>query len=295
MTYRIDKPAGPWRAPSLAAGALFLYGILGFSAPVLAADPPVAAPAQPTVGYARLADLIIASPTIATVKIKSAIALPPERAPGIAAGQTRFYVQADTIGLIRGDSVIARKVTFLLDGPTEKAKKPNLKGRTLILFGKVGSRVDQVQLTSSTALVNWSPANEAQVRKVLKDVLAPDLPPAITSVSSAFHVAGAIQGEGETQIFLETADGTPVSLSVIRRPDEQPHFSASLGEIVDDSASIPPPDTMLWYRLACGLPEALPRRALRGIEQRDADSATRDYAAFRQALPRCDRTATSIF
>jgi len=277
----------------LTVPALFLYGILAISGPVTAKDPPPP-PAQPTVSYARLADLIMASPTIATVRIKSAVALPAERAPGVAPGQSRFYVEAESIGLIRGDSVISRKTAFLIDGPTAKAKKPGLKGRTLIVFGKSGSRVDQIQLTSSTALIDWTPANEALVRRVLKEAIAADVPPAITGISSAFHVAGAIQGEGETQIFLETADGTPISLSVIRRPDEQPRFSASLGEIVDDAASLPPVDTMLWYRLACGLPEGLPRRALRDAAAADAQAATRDYSAFRQSLARCNRAATPV-
>lgn len=293
MLDRTNRRPGLRRPSAFAIAALSLYGILSFSAPALAADPaPVSV--APTASYARLADLVIASPTIATVKVKSIVALPPERAPGLAAGQTRFYVQGETVGLIRGDSVIARKVAFLIDGPATKAKKPGLKNRTLILFGKVGGRVDQLQLTSSTAALDWSSANEALVRKVLKDAMSRDLPPAITGISSAFHVAGAIRGEGETQIFLETGDGSPISLSVIRRPDEQPHFSASLGEIVDDSASIPEPDTMLWYRLACGLPDALPTRALSELEPADAQAATRDYSAFRDALAPCDRRGTPI-
>lgn len=275
-----------------APAALSLYGILGIPGLATAAEAPP--PAAPTASYASLADLILASPAIAKAQVKSAVALPPDRSPGLAPGQVRFYVEAESIGLIRGDSVIARKISFLIDGPAEKAKKPALKKRSLILFGKVGARVDQFQLTSSNAALDLTPANEALVRKVLADALKPDLPPRITGISSAFHVAGAILGEGETQIFLETADHTPVSLSVIRRPDEQPQFSASLGEIVDDAASLPPPDTMLWYRLACGLPDRLPGRALRDVAQADAQAAIRDYAAFRQALAPCDRTIKPV-
>lgn len=282
------------RAGSILPAALFLYGILTFSAVAQAAPPPPA-PAAATVSYARLADLVLFSPAIATVKVRSAVALDSARAPDLAAGRARFYVEADTIGLIRGDSVIAKRISFLVDGPAASAKTPNLKNRTLLLFGKVGTQVNQLQLTSSEAVLDWSPANEALVRKVLRDVIAPDAPPAIRSVTSAFHVAGSIVGEGETQVFLATETGAPISLSIVRRPDEQPQFSASLGEIVDDSARIPPPETMLWYRLACGLPQSLPPRALRGVEQADANAAVRDYAAFRQAIPPCERTAKPVF
>ena len=32
---------------------------------------------------------------------------------------------------------------------------------------------------------------------------------------SRFHVAGSLPGEGETQIFVKTADGRPISLSIL--------------------------------------------------------------------------------
>ncbi len=262
--------------------------------PARAAEP-VIPPSEPTVTYARISDLVILSPAIARVTITSATPLKPERAPDVGAGNARFYVESKTSGLIRGDTVIARRIAFLLDGPADKKSRASLKRRTLLIFGKVSAQVDQFQLTSSTALIDATAANEALVRKVLGDYLAPDLPPAIKGVSSAFYVAGAILGEGETQVFLETTNGTPISLSIVRRPDEQPLFSASLGEIVDNSASFPKPDTMLWYRLACGLPAALPARALRGLEQADAEQASRDYLAFRQALAPCNREPGTIF
>ncbi|MBN8831054.1 MAG: hypothetical protein J0G94_10630 [Sphingomonadales bacterium] len=293
MTDRIRTGTGARWQRALLFPALCLYGILTILSPAQAAEAPTA-PATPTVTYARLADLVIASPAIARVKIKSAVALKPERAPDLGTGQTRFYVEAETLGLIRGNSVVARKIGFLLDGSSANAKKPGLKGREMLIFGKVGAQVDQIQLTASTALVDWTPANEALVRKVLADVMAPDVPPAIKGVTSAFHQVGAILGESETQIFLETASGAPISLSILRRPDEKAHFSASLGEIVDEAASIPEPDTMLWYRLACGLPEQLPARALRELAQADAQAAAGDYAAFRAALAPCRREATPV-
>lgn len=292
MTDRSAPPLARSGARALAVTALFLCGIASISASGRAAEP--AAPAPASVSYARVADLVLRSPAIAGIRIRSALALPPERAPNLPAGVARYYVEAETLGLIRGDSVIGRRIAFLMDGPAAKAKRPGLKGRTLLAFGTVGSQVNQLQLSASTALIDWSPANEALVRKVLADAMAPDAPPAITGVSSAFHVPGAILGEGETQIFLETADGSPVSLSVIRRPHEQPQFSASLGEIVDEAAALPAPDTMLWYRLACGLPDRMPARALRDLEQGKAQAAERDYAAFREAMAPCERTIVPV-
>ncbi len=272
--------------------AIIPYGILTFSGVSHAQQAP--APVPPSVSYARMADLVSASSAIATVKIRSVVALKPDRAPDLQPGRARFYVEAETQGLIRGDGVAARRISFLVDGSAANARKPGLKGQIFLLFGRVGGQVNQFQLTSSTAMIPWSPANEALTRSVLTQVMAQDVPPVITGVTSAFHVAGAILGEGETQIFLQTANGTPISLSIIRRPDEETIFSASLGEIVDDSAAFPKKDTMLWYRLACGLPGSIPAPALADLDRNALTQAREDYEAFRQALGHCDRTATPI-
>ena len=41
-----------------------------------------------------------------------------------------------------------------------------------------------------------------------------------------------------------------------------PLWAVALSEIVDEAAAPPAPGTLLWYRLACGLPRALPRQSL---------------------------------
>jgi hypothetical protein len=221
--------------------------------------------------------------------------VPPERAPGLAPGQQRFLVTGDTLALIRGNDVLARQPSFLIDLPgTPKSKPPKWAKRSFLIFGKVEERVDFFQLLSSKALVAWSPDNEALVRKVDAALLASDAPPLIKGVDSVFHVSGAVAGEGESQIFLTTSDGSPISLSIISKPDEKPQFGVSLGEIVDDAAALPQPDTPLWYRLACFLPDRLPGSALAGQPAPDAATASKDYAAFLKALGPCDRTVLPI-
>ncbi|MBO9579334.1 MAG: hypothetical protein J7498_00375 [Sphingobium sp.] len=249
--------------------------------------------AKPT--YARVADLVTASPAVAVVSVRKMALVPPERSPGLAAGHQRFLVTADTVALIRGNDAMARQASFLLDLPLPpKAKPPKWAKRNFLIFGKVEDRVDFFQLLSSDAIVAWSPDNEAFVRAIDGALLANNAPPRIRSVDSVFHVSGAIAGAGETQIFLTTSDGSPISLSIVNKPDEQPQFGVSLGEIVDESAALPKPDTPLWYRLACFLPGELPAKALAGQAPSDAAIATKDYAAFLKALGPCDRTATPI-
>ena len=291
MKDRVNDPRSLWRAWAALAVTVT------FPAPtaVLAATKAPVAITAPKPTYARLADLVIASPAIAVLTVKKIAVLPPDRAPGLGAGMQRFIVTADTQSLIRSNDVLARQATFLIDLPgATKSKHTKWKARRFIVFGRVEDRVDFFQLLSSNALIAWSPDNETLVRKVVSEMTARDVPPLIRGVDSVFHVTGAVAGEGETQIFLTTGDGSPISLSIIRKPDEKPQFGVSLGEIVDEAAAMPAADTPLWYRLSCSLPARLPAPALSGQSSAEGRAATQDYEAFISALAPCDRGPTPI-
>src|SRR3546814_3831426 len=98
---------------------------------------------------------------------------------------------------------------------------------------------------------------EAQLRAILTELVEPGAPPAITGIANGFHVPGTLPGEGETQLFLNTVTGDPVSLTVLTAADGSRRWAAAFGEIVDGSAAVPARDTLAWYRLACGLPRQL--------------------------------------
>ena len=97
-------------------------------------------------------------------------------------------------------------------------------------------------------------------------------------------------GEGETQIFLNAADGRPLSLSVWRAPGAAPRWAVSVGEIVDQGAEPPAKDTLLWYRLACSLPPRLPAASTESLSEADAAIAAEDYAVVISGLGPCLRT-----
>jgi hypothetical protein len=101
-----------------------------------------------------------------------------------------------------------------------------------------------------------------------------------------------LPGEGETQVFLTTANGAPVSLTVLRRPGEQPRWAVALSEIVDEAAAPPARDTLLWYRLACALPADLPEQSIASLAAPDATLAREDYGYVREQLGACRRTRT---
>ena len=242
-------------------------------------------------GYADLADLVLASPVIADATIRSATRIKGAEAAGLAPGLTRFYVEADVAALIRGAAGLPPRVGYLVDvAPDARGRVPKLKKARVLIFARtVPGSPDQLQLSAPDAQLAWTPSLDARVREIGRAALAADAPPAITGVASAFHVAGSLPGEGETQLFLRTADQRPVSLSILRRPGERPRWSVALGEIVDEGAGPPARDTLLWYRLACDLPAALPAESVASLEPADAAIAQEDYRFVIESLGPCGR------
>ncbi|HWK36574.1 hypothetical protein [Sphingomonas sp.] len=183
------------------------------------------------------------------------------------------------------------RISYLVDVPADsRGKPPKLKKARVLLFARtVAGRAGEIQLTSLNGQQFWSEPLESRIRGIARELVAPDAPPAITGIGNAFHVAGTLPGEGETQIFLTTADQRPVSLNVLRRPGEQPRWAVALSEILDEAAAPPARDTLLWYRLACGLPQSLPDRTLASLADADATIARQDYAFVLRALGPCTR------
>lgn len=240
--------------------------------------------------YAQLVSLALDGDIVLDATIRSAARIPPAEAVGLAPGHVRFYVTADVGALIRANGPLPARVGYLVDVPFDpRGRAPNLKRQRVIAFARaVAGRPDQVQLLTPDAQFSWTPTLDQRVRGVVRDVIAPDAPPAVIGIGNAFHVPGTLPGEGETQIFLKTANGNPVSLLILRRPGEEKRWALSLGDIIDEAGGAPQRDTLAWYRLACGLPDTLPDTSLQSQDEGNATIAREDYAFVRQQLGRCD-------
>lgn len=272
--------------------ALPLLAALGLTLPAGAQQPDPRPPGQvASPAYADLADLVLAAPVVAVATVRSTTRLKGTDAAGAAPGTQRLYIEADVQQLIRGADGLPPRIGYLLDAPLDaRGRPPSLKKARVLLFARsLPDAPGQVQLVAPDAQLPWGVDAEARVRKITQAALAADAPPRLTGVGRAFHVPGALPGEGETQVFLQTADNRPVSLSVLRRPGERPHWAVALSEIVDEAAGPPARDTLLWYRLACFLPRALPPRATGEAAPADAESARADYAFVLAELGPCTR------
>lgn len=255
--------------------------------------PAATAPATAGLTYADAADLALAAPVAAHVRVVRAAALREREAPGVSPGRRRFYVEAEIVSLIRGPGALPARVSWLVDLPNDSRGRPaRLPRRTelLLLAEAVPGRVDALRLVSADAQLPYSPVLAERLRSILREATATGAPPRITAVGRAFHVPGAIPGESETQIFLLTQNERPVSLSVLRRPGEQPRWAVSLAEMVDESAAAPRPETLLWYRLACGLPRSLPAQSLASASGEEAAAIRADYRLVLDSLGACTRS-----
>jgi hypothetical protein len=255
--------------------------------------PPLAAPANaPT--YADLATLSDAADLVIRAQIRRQTALKPERAPGLAQGFARLYIEAQTTALIAGRGTIGAGFAYLVDVPLDaKGKVPKLKNREVVLFAdSVAGRPGEVQLVAPGAQLDFTPALEARLRPILTELYGNDVPPRITGISDALAVPGTLTGESETQIFLATETRSPVSLTILRRPGQPPQWGVSWGEIIDSAARPPSPETLRWYRLACALPAQLPSNANLARDPAARRLAAGDYAFVLAQLGPCARVIT---
>jgi hypothetical protein len=266
----------------------------------LAAAPPALAQPQNQQGlqnltYADLADLGAGAPVVAHLRVRGADRLSAREATSVRPGFTRFEVEAEVVALIRGAGGLPARIRYLVDLPNDsRGRPPRISRRSeyLVMANRVPSRPEELRLVTADAMVPYSPAAADMLRSIGREASGADAPPRIVGIGRAFSVPGNLPGESETQFFLLTADQRPISLSVLRRPGEQVRWSVALGEIVDEGAGPPQPNTLLWYRLACTLPEGLPAEALSEATPDEARTIRADYRVIKDGLGRCARART---
>ncbi|MDE2435008.1 MAG: hypothetical protein KGM49_01990 [Sphingomonadales bacterium] len=272
-------------AAAVASGAV--------AAPATAADSRHApAPPPPVASYADLADLADSTPLVIRAQVRKVIALEPERAQGVRPGWARAYVEARTEALIAGNRALGEALTYLVDLRLDpKGKLPALKKKSVVLFARpVAGRPAELQLVAPDAQLLWDAPIEARIRGILAELYAKDAPQKVTGVREALYVPGNLAGAGETQVFLNTANGEPAALTVSRASGSEPRFGASFSELVGEGGGLPARDTLAWYRLACFLPGQLPVAANIADATADRAAAALDYRSAMERLGPCERT-----
>lgn len=284
----------------LALGALAL-GILGFPNVTTAQPVPAVTQQSSPYTYADLADLSTNAPIVLHGAVRSASEIKGAQAVGLAPNHARFFVESDIISLIRGVGPLASRVQYLVDLPrSADGRAPKLrKKQPVLIFAqpvaaeRAGSySTNAIRLIAPDAQLPYDAASVAQIRTILAESVRKDAPPAVTAISNGFHVRGTLPGEGETQLFLDTKTGEPVSLIIQTSADGSRRWTAAFGEVVDEGNAHPRVGTLGWYRLACSLPRQLAVEKLGGTAPDDRRRAAADYAYVLRDLGQCARTRT---
>ncbi|MDD3799790.1 MAG: hypothetical protein PHE36_11510 [Novosphingobium sp.] len=254
------------------------------------AQAPVPSGSEPT--YADIADLADSAGLVVLVQVKKMLRVEDERAPGLREGYGRFYIEAATRSLLTGNAPIGESVRYLVDLPLDSGgKPPKLKKQDVFLFARaVSGRPGELQLVARSAQRPWSAAGEARLRAILQSLVSPDAPAKVMGVRELFYVPGNLAGQGETQIFLKTQDGSAASITVHHEAGRPPAWGVSFSELVADVGNPPARDTLQWYRLACFLPNTPPSGANVSEGYAAKRQAEADYRMVLGELGVCDRT-----
>lgn len=294
-------PEFPFKSALLTVASLTLA--TGFAAstakaqeaPIRASASGVTTTAAVTLTYADLASMADAAEVVLRAQVRKASRLKPEQAPGLAPGMARLLVEARTQTVLTGPAM-GETVRYLADIPLdEKGKVPKLSKAVVLLFARtVAGRPGELRLVDGGAQIAWSGETEMRTRAILTEMLSPEAPPRVIGVREVLYVPGNLVGEGETQVFLQTENNAPVSVSVVRRPGMDRSWGVSLSEIVDQAARPPARDTLTWYRLACSLPPSMPPGASLSGSATQVRAAAEDYAFVISELGECNRNRPAM-
>lgn len=258
-----------------------VFGLPVCGGPAFAGDNP---------GRADLVRLTLDAPVIIRAEIGKTSKLGTRLSPGLAPGHQRLLVRARVLNVLIAPGFIPQEIEYLADFALDShGRPPKLKGAAVMLFLTAGRMENQFGLVAPWGQVDWSADREAYVRRIAREALEPGLKDMeIAGFGQAFNVPGSLPGESESQIFVQTESGRPVSLVVLSRPGQKPRFSVATGDIIDDAAQSVEPGSLMWYHLACGLPAELPGASLDTLDADSIAAVRRDYRFVRESLGPCD-------
>ena len=160
-------------AKSVVSAVIFSAALTGFahSQTRNSGNPPSVKPRT----YADIADIALAAPIAAHVRVRKATRVKGEQAATALPGRRRFLVEADVTALIRSKGQVPPRITYLVDvAPNSLGKFPKLpKTDQVILAQPVTQMAGTVRLVSPDAQLPLTPDAGMRVRPLLVEAQAP--------------------------------------------------------------------------------------------------------------------------
>lgn len=270
-------------------------GLLLAAAPVHAAQqaeaslPASAALSPGAPGWTDWADLALASPIVLVATITHIDRLSARDSPGLRPGEARVLVHARLDHVLKAARIMPAEAAWFWQGRLDaNGRIPFARQDRVLVFARPlsgGARpeVQPLQLISA----NGQQPHDAQAMDWLRAILqeaqrSESVPAMVSGIETAFRTVGDLPGESESQFFLTTRSGRPLTLIIRRRADQPAEVVASAGELLEQAQAVRP-RSLLWRALACGLPAALPE------EHADQEALVADYQLARERIGSCDR------
>ena len=205
------------KALPLLAMATILFAGAAWAQPS-APDRRALAPFGPTIGYADLADLALAARVAVVATVHDATRLKgPTRSAWRRARHVSMWSATSTRSSW-GPACPRASPGWSICPTTPRIGRRSSRSRSWCCW-RERARANRARCSWSHAAPSLAgpPALESQLRGILRELNGAGALPVVTGIGHAFHVAGSIPGEGETQIFLKTR-GQPPGVAVGTTP-----------------------------------------------------------------------------
>ena len=255
-----------------------------------ASAPAQSPPATTPLTWTDWADLALSSPVVIRASVNRVDRLSRKEAPDVPPAEVRALVRAGLSAALKSPSVLPAEAAWRWQGPADARGRPPFgKQADVLVFarpldGGSDPAVQPLALISRSGQQPWSAEADAIVRDVLKQALKPGATGLmVTGVRDAFHSDGDVAGASESQFFLRTEGGAPLTLVVTRAPGARETVLVATGDLVEMAQPVQP-RTLLWRGLACGMPDQLP------VAFASSPALTEDWALAKRRIGACGRT-----
>lgn len=247
-----------------------------------------AAATAPT--YVETATRTLQSDVIVEAIIRKTSRISAKQAPDLAPGRQRFLVEAEVLRVLAARHPVPQIIRYLWDAEVASGgKAPKIRKRAATLFlREVATSDSMYQLVDRDAQFLDTPQLADIARGIASDPLRARIDALrIVGVLEATPMAYGPAGDRATTFLLATGGGGTMTTTLTTTADGGHRIALSPPDNLGDGIPVKN-NSLAWYVLACGLPDALPESVVDSAA-RTGDSAqvVADYLQLKHRIGPC--------